>query len=290
MGRHDRCTSSTARRIRRGNGTAPIFERAASAGLMPFSTPFDATAVDFLESLDVACYKIASFENTDLPLIRQVAATGKPMIISTGMATLAELDETVRAAREARAAATSCCCNAPARTRPPPRTPTPAPSRTCASCSTARSACRTTRMGIGVAVASVALGATRDREALHAARADGGVDSRLLDGARGDAASWSSRPSAPGRRWGGSLTDRPTSRRSRCNTAVRFTSCRISKPATCSRARTCAPSAPVSGCPRRTLEQVLGQTVKTDVKRGTALRWGLGDARRFDRDAAVPAA
>ena len=79
----------------------PIFDRARALGMIPFSTPFDDTAVDFLESLDVPCYKIASFENTDLPLIRRVAATGKPLIISTGMATVAELDETVRAAREA---------------------------------------------------------------------------------------------------------------------------------------------------------------------------------------------
>src|SRR3990167_9281942 len=79
----------------------PIFDRARELGIIPFSTPFDDTAVDFLESLDVPCYKIASFENTDLPLIRRVAATGKPLIISTGMATVAELDETVRTAREA---------------------------------------------------------------------------------------------------------------------------------------------------------------------------------------------
>ena len=78
-----------------------IFDRAKELGMIAFSTPFDDTSVDFLEKLDVPCYKIASFENTDLPLIRRVAATGKPLIISTGMASIAELDDTVKAAREA---------------------------------------------------------------------------------------------------------------------------------------------------------------------------------------------
>ena len=79
----------------------PIFRRANELGMIAFSTPFDDTAVDFLEELNVPCYKVASFENTDIPLIRKAASTGKPLIISTGMATVAELDECTRAARDA---------------------------------------------------------------------------------------------------------------------------------------------------------------------------------------------
>jgi len=78
----------------------PIFERCRELGLICFSTPFDSTAVDFLEELDCPFYKIASFENTDLQLIKKVANTGKPVIISTGMATEEELTETVNVLRE----------------------------------------------------------------------------------------------------------------------------------------------------------------------------------------------
>ncbi len=73
-----------------------LFEKAKSLGLIAFSSPFDETAVDFLETLNVPCYKIASFENNDLPLIKKVAQTGKPIIISTGMATKDEIKSAIK--------------------------------------------------------------------------------------------------------------------------------------------------------------------------------------------------
>ncbi len=154
----------------------PIFERCRERGLICFSTPFDETAVDFLETLQVPCYKIASFENTDLPLIRKVAATGKPMIISTGMATVAELDESVRTAREAGCPGIillKCTSSYPA-------TPENTNIRTIPhlrelfGCEGGLS---DHTMGTGVAVAAVALGATVIEKHFTLSRADGGVDS-----------------------------------------------------------------------------------------------------------------
>ena len=154
---------------------APIFERAKALGMLAFSTPFDETAVDFLESLDVPAYKIASFENTDLPLIRRVAATGKPMIISTGMASVAELDESVRAAREAGCTdlvLLKCTSTYPA-------SPLNSHIRTIAhlrelfGCQVGLS---DHTMGVGVSVAAVAMGATVIEKHFTLNRADGGVD------------------------------------------------------------------------------------------------------------------
>ena len=79
----------------------PIMERAAEKGMLCFSSPFDESAVDFLNELNVPAFKIASFENNHLPLIRKAASTGKPLIISTGMASLADLERAVSAARDA---------------------------------------------------------------------------------------------------------------------------------------------------------------------------------------------
>jgi len=154
----------------------PIFDRARELGIIVFSTPFDDTAVDLLESLDVACYKIASFENTDLPLIRRVADTGKPLIISTGMATVAELDETVQAAREAGCKdliLLKCTSTYPA-TPENTNILTIPHLRELFDCEVGLS---DHTMGIGVSVASVALGATVIEKHFTLNRADGGVDS-----------------------------------------------------------------------------------------------------------------
>jgi len=154
----------------------PIFDRAHERGIIPFSTPFDDTAVDFLESLDAQCYKIASFENTDLPLIRRVASTGKPLIISTGMATVAELDETVRTAREAGCKdliLLKCTSTYPA-TAGNTNILTIPHLRELFGCEVGLS---DHTMGVGVSVASVALGATVIEKHFTLNRADGGVDS-----------------------------------------------------------------------------------------------------------------
>ncbi len=154
----------------------PIFKRARELGIIAFSTPFDDTAVDVLESLDVPCYKIASFENTDLPLISRVAATGKPLIISTGMATVAELDETVCAAREAGCKdliLLKCTSTYPA-TPENTNILTIPHLRELFGCEVGLS---DHTMGVGVSVASVALGATVIEKHFTLNRADGGVDS-----------------------------------------------------------------------------------------------------------------
>ena len=154
----------------------PIMQRAKELGMLCFSTPFDASSVDFLETLDVPAYKIASFENADLPLIRKVAETGKPMIISTGMATLSELDETVRTIRESgceRFVLLQCTSTYPATPKNSNLLTIPH-MRELFGCEVGLS---DHTMGIGGAVAAVALGATVIEKHFTLSRADGGVDS-----------------------------------------------------------------------------------------------------------------
>lgn len=154
----------------------PIFDRAAEHGMIGFSTPFDESAVDFLEELNVPMYKIASFENIDLPLIRHAASTGKPLIISTGMATSDELEDAVTTARDAGCTdlvLLKCTSTYPASPLNTNLATIPDFQR--------RFGCRVGisdhTMGIGVALGAVALGATVIEKHFTLRRADGGVDS-----------------------------------------------------------------------------------------------------------------
>lgn len=154
----------------------PLFDYAESLGLIAFSTPFDLTAVDYLEELNVPCYKIASFENTDHALLAAVAKTGKPVIVSTGMADIHELSETVAVLRAngcSELILLKCTSHYPA-------SPVDANLLTIPhlaqlfQCQVGLSDHTT---GIGVSVASVALGATVIEKHFVLDRIDGGVDS-----------------------------------------------------------------------------------------------------------------
>jgi N-acetylneuraminate synthase len=252
---------------------APIFERARSRGLAAFSTPFDATAVDFLEALDVPCYKIASFENVDLPLIRKVAATGKPVIVSTGLATLAEIGQAVDAARGAGCrdlVLLKCTSTYPA---------SPADShlrtlphlREAFHCEVGLS---DHTIGIGAALASVALGATVIEKHVTRRRADGGVDSafslepqelrQLVEEAErvrlalGDV------------RYGPSANEVRSLRYRRSLYVVR--AMRAGEPFSRNNVRAIRPGL---GLPPRHIDGVLGRRAARDIAAGTALAWDL---------------
>ena len=155
---------------------APIFERAAQLGIHAFSSPFDASAVAFLEKLGAPAYKIASFELVDLPLIREVARTGKPMIMSTGMATPAEIDEAVRTARGTgndQIVLLKCTSTYPAT----PENTNIATIPHLAAMTGCEVGLSDHTMGCGVAVAATALGAVLIEKHFTLDRADGGVDS-----------------------------------------------------------------------------------------------------------------
>jgi pseudaminic acid synthase len=251
----------------------PIFDRARELGIIAFSTPFDDTAVDFLESLDVPCYKIASFENTDLPLIRRVAATGKPLIISTGMATVAELDETVRAAREAGCKdliLLKCTSTYPATAANTNILTIPHLRELFGS----EVGLSDHTMGIGVSVASVALGATVIEKHFTLNRADGGVDS-----------TFSMEPTEMAqlvveteRAWHalGQVSYGPIEAEKRSLQYRRslYVVKDVKAGEVLSRENVRA-IRPGFGLPTKYLEVLLGKTVKGDVKCGTALDWDI---------------
>lgn len=251
----------------------PIFDRALELGVIPFSTPFDDTAVDFLESLNVSCYKIASFENTDLPLIRKVAATGKPLIISTGMATLAELDDTVRAARQAGCKdliLLKCTSNYPA-TPENTNILTIPHLREMFDCEVGLS---DHTMGVGVSVASVALGATVVEKHFTLSREDGGVDS-----------SFSMEPSEMAqlvveteRAWQalGRVSYGPTAAEKKSlqfrRSLYAVQDIKMGDLLTLENVRAIRPGL---GLPTKYLQYVIGRTARCDIQRGTGLGWEM---------------
>jgi len=154
----------------------PIMQRASDLGMICFSSPFDESAVDFLEDLNVPAYKIASFENNHLPLIKKAASTGKPIIISTGMATVSEIHEAVVAARESGCKdliLLKCTSTYPA-TPESSNILTIPHMRELFDCEVGLS---DHTMGVGTSIAAVAHGATVIEKHFTISRDDGGVDS-----------------------------------------------------------------------------------------------------------------
>jgi len=153
-----------------------IFNKAKQLGMQAFSSPFDFSSVDFLDGLDVPCYKIASFENIDIPLIKYVASKGKPIIISTGMASIEELGDAVNTARNAGCKdllLLKCTSTYPAE----PSNSNILTIPHMADLFGCQVGLSDHTMGSGVAVASVALGATFIEKHFTLDRNDGGVDS-----------------------------------------------------------------------------------------------------------------
>jgi len=250
-----------------------IFDRARKLGIVAFSTPFDESAVEFLESLNTPFYKISSFENTDLPLIRRVAATKKPVIISTGMATIAELDEAVQAAREAgcdELVLLKCTSTYPASPENTNLLTIPH-MRELFNCEIGIS---DHTLGIGVSVAASALGATVIEKHFTISRSEGGVDSAfsmepmemkaLVEETK---AAWYAMGSV---RYGATNAEKGSLafRRSlyvtqdlKVGDVLGEDSVRAIRPGL--------------GLPTKYLPQIIGRTLRQDVKRGTPLSWNL---------------
>jgi pseudaminic acid synthase len=251
----------------------PIFRRAAEHGLAAFSSPFDRTAVELLESLGVPAYKIASSEIVDLPLIRLVAATGKPVIISTGMATIGEIDAAVRAARAAgcdQLVVLGCTASYPA-------APGDAGLRglpVLADAFDVPVGYSDHTMGIGVAVGAVALGACLIEKHVTLSRAAGGVDAAFsLEPAELSALvveterAWQALGAA---RIGPSAGERAGIRFRRSLYVV--ADVRAGDVVTEHNVRSIRPA---GGLPPDAISAVLGRAFRADCAKGTPLTWDL---------------
>ena len=251
----------------------PIFKRAKELGLVCFSSPFDETAVDFLEELDVPAYKIASFENNHLPLIRKAASTGKPLIISTGMASIAELHEAVSAAREAGCKdliLLKCTSTYPAIPENSNLYTIPH-MRDLFECEIGLS---DHTMGVGVSVAAVTLGAVMIEKHFTLSRDEGGVDSAFSL----EPAEMASLVVETERAWQslGKIKYGPTLAEEK--SVIFRRSLYISENVKAGDILTSANVRcvrPGEGLAPKFLDQILGLKIKVDAVKGTPLHWNL---------------
>ncbi|MEV4411164.1 pseudaminic acid synthase [Catellatospora sp. NPDC049609] len=250
-----------------------IFERARERGLTVFSSPFDHTAIELLESLGTPAYKIASSELVDLPLIRLAASTGKPMIISTGMADVGDIHAAVQTARAAgndQLVLLACTASYPS----PPQDSNLRRIPVLAEAFGTQVGLSDHTMGIGVPVAAVALGATVIEKHVTLDRADGGVDSAFsLD--PGELAALVAETERAWQALGGTRIG-PTGseqeglrfRRSLYVTA----DVRAGDQVTADNVRSIRPA---GGLPPAEIGNVLGRRFTRDAAKGTPLRWDL---------------
>lgn len=250
-----------------------IFRRAHDQGLTVFSSPFDPTAIDLLESLDVPAYKIASAEIVDLPLIDLCARTGKPLVISTGMASVAEVDAAVTTARAAgndQLIVLGCTASYPA----PPEDSNLRGIPLLADTFDVVPGLSDHTMGIGVPVAAVALGACAIEKHVTLSRADGGVDSDFsLEPAELAALvveterAWQALGTP---RLGPRESEREVRRLRRSLYVV--ADVRAGDEVTTSNVRSIRPS---GGLPPANLGTVVGRHFRSDAPKGTPLTWDL---------------
>tara|TARA_Y100000748_G_C15497290_1_gene488646 strand:- start:321 stop:1376 length:1056 start_codon:yes stop_codon:yes gene_type:complete len=249
----------------------PIMKRAKELGMLFFSTPFDETAVDFLEKLSVPAYKIASFENTHLSLIKKVASTGKPIIVSTGMASIAEIDSIVQTLRDNNCdnfILLKCTSSYPASSKNSNIKTIPHMQKLF-NCQVGLS---DHTLGIGVSVAAVSQGATLIEKHFTIDRSDGGVDSafslepnelkNLVDETE---RAWKSL---------GRIKYGPTESEIKSKIFRRsiYISSDIKKGDSLSK-ENIRVVRPGKGLPPKYYDTVLGHTVNQDLKKGTALLW-----------------
>lgn len=251
----------------------PIFERAKSKGLIPFSTPFDDSSVDFLEELNVPVYKVASFENKDWPLLKKIASTGKPVIMSTGASTLSDISESVAVLRENGCkdlVLLKCTSTYPASAENTNLRSIPY-LENLFKCYAGLS--DHTR-GIGAALASVSLGARVIEKHFTLSREDGGVDSafsieppELKALVEESERAWK----ALGDVKFNILKDEKGSLRFKRSLYV-VKDIKEGEKFTQENVRVIRPG---DGLPPKYYEKVLGITAKKVIKRGTALTWDL---------------